>query len=150
MRHDGQCHCGRLKAIFETQERPDVLGVRTCQCAFCRAHGAVNISDPHGSLEIEAGANDVQRYAFALRTADFLLCKRCGVYVAAVTGQGDAIVSSVQCHGAAHGRVSRPQHYADGLWAMKPRMIASHGGARKWTPTRFVDETLAASNFGPH
>lgn len=45
------------------------------------------MSDPAGKLEITLRIPaDVSRYRFALRTADFLVCRTCGVYVAAVCG----------------------------------------------------------------
>lgn len=31
----------------------------------------------------------LQAYRFGLRTADYLVCRECGVYVAAIAGQGD-------------------------------------------------------------
>ena len=43
------------------------------------------MSDPDGELEFVASRADLLvRYRFALRTADFLLCQRCGVYIGAV------------------------------------------------------------------
>lgn len=149
MRFDGQCHCGKLKASFETQKTPQDLGVRTCQCAFCRAHGAVNISDPEGAMTIEAEAADVNRYAFALRTADFLVCKTCGVYIAAVMGEGQRIVSTLNVAGLQMKEFldvdEAPMDYgAEDTDARVARRFA------KWTPTRFTNSTLAASNFGPH
>ncbi|HZD52621.1 MAG TPA: hypothetical protein VE175_06205, partial [Woeseiaceae bacterium] len=59
--------------------------VRACQCSFCRAHATVSVSDPGGSLAFRVGDRDaLQRYRFGQRTADFLLCKHCGVYIGAV------------------------------------------------------------------
>ena len=99
MIHAGQCHCGKIKATFETEKTPETLGVRTCQCVFCRRHGAINISDPDGVTTIDAASEDVNRYTFALRTADFLTCKTCGVYIAAVLTDGDQSWSTVNVHG---------------------------------------------------
>ena len=59
--------------------------MRACQCSFCRAHGALSTSDPRGALEFRADApRRLERYRFGLRTADFLLCRDCGVYIGAV------------------------------------------------------------------
>src|SRR5262245_48850840 len=88
MKYSGQCHCGKLKAAFESNKDAAALGVRACQCDFCRRHGAKNVSDAEGDLKIEAAEEDVRRYSFALKTCDFLFCKTCGVYVAAVIGEG--------------------------------------------------------------
>ena len=43
------------------------------------------MTDPGGHLAIRAGhENHLGRYAFGLRTAEYLICKTCGVYVAAI------------------------------------------------------------------
>jgi hypothetical protein len=58
--------------------------VRACQCSFCLRHGALSTSDPNGQLEFQAeDLSLLQRYQFETRTADFLLCRACGVYVGA-------------------------------------------------------------------
>ncbi|MEL7489835.1 MAG: aldehyde-activating protein [Pseudomonadota bacterium] len=149
MLYSGQCHCGKLKASFDTQKSPAALGVRTCQCDFCRRHGAVNISDPDGETTIDAASDDLVRYRFALRTADFLICRECGVYIAAVMGEGDDIRSTINVAGLAMNAFAdideTPMDY--GVETTDDRIARR---AQKWTPTRFSDENLAASNFGPH
>ncbi len=81
----GGCHCGAIRFRYATGALPDSWSIRACQCRFCRAHDALSTSDPAGSLEFACEEPDLlQRYRFALRTADFLLCRRCGVYIGAV------------------------------------------------------------------
>ena len=49
------------------------------------SHGARTTTDPSGSVTFQiADASKLQRYRFGLRSADFLICRDCGVYVAAV------------------------------------------------------------------
>lgn len=149
MLHSGSCHCGKLKASFKTRKTPDDLGVRACQCEFCRRVGAVNISDSEGEVVIDAKAGDIVRYRFALRTADFLICKHCGVYVAAVTGANPHIRSTINVAGlrmkAFLNTDEQPMQYgAEDAAARVARR------AEKWTPTRFTDPSLAGSYFGPH
>ena len=80
----GGCHCGALGLSFETSLAVPEWSVRACQCDFCRAHGARTTSDPAGRLVFYVWQGDaLQRYRFGLRTADFLLCSRCGVYIGA-------------------------------------------------------------------
>ena len=80
----GSCHCGALAFSFETPLPVSQWSVRACQCGFCRAHGAHTTSDPGGRLTFHVGAADaLERYRFGLKTADFLICRRCGVYVGA-------------------------------------------------------------------
>lgn len=149
MWYQGQCHCGKVKASFETQKTPAELGVRTCQCAFCRRHGAVNISDPEGQVVVDASRDDVNRYSFALRTADFLICRHCGVYVAAVMGEGARIVSTLNVAGL---RImdfldieEAPMEY--GAETTEDRIARRYA---RWTPITFKDAALAGANFGPY
>ena len=80
----GSCHCEALGFVYQTALPAEGWSVRACQCHFCREHGALSTSDPNGQLEFCArSAQPLQRYRFALRTADFLLCSQCGVYVGA-------------------------------------------------------------------
>lgn len=63
---------------------PRELGLRTDTCSFCNKHHALYTSDPEGALRITVRvAALVMRYRFGTRTADFMLCKACGVFVAA-------------------------------------------------------------------
>jgi hypothetical protein len=87
----GHCHCAALAFAFRTSLPPERWSVRACQCSFCRRHGALSTSDPAGELEFQVRRPEaLQRYRFAQRTADFLLCRECGVYVGAqiVTDRG--------------------------------------------------------------
>jgi len=80
----GSCHCGALGFSLQTALPVAKWSVRACQCRFCRAHGALTTSDPGGRLMFDIRDVDLlERYRFGLKTADFLLCKRCGVYVGA-------------------------------------------------------------------
>ena len=89
MEHPGRCHCGALGFVLTSTTPSADWQIRACQCAFCRAHAALSLSDPKGSLRfVHADPSQLQRYQFALRTADFLLCRQCGVYIAAVTRDG--------------------------------------------------------------
>jgi hypothetical protein len=84
MTHSGRCHCGVISFAYDTRLPPQQWSVRSCQCAFCRAHGALSTSDPAGLLTFHASEPDkLNRYRFATRSADFLICRTCGVYVGA-------------------------------------------------------------------
>ena len=80
MKYSGQCHCGAIRCEFET-EAP--LAPRACQCGFCRKHGARTVTDPDGAASLDLAA-EIIRYRFSTRSADYLLCGRCGVYVGAM------------------------------------------------------------------
>lgn len=83
--YSGSCHCGSIGYVYFTTLPPEEWSIRACQCAFCRAHDALSTSDPQGRIAFSATDSSLlQRYRFALRTADFLLCRNCGVYIGAV------------------------------------------------------------------
>ena len=80
----GACHCGALTIELDTARTPGELPVRVCGCSFCRKHRPRYTSDPAGHVTIRvANEADVSRYRFGLRLADFLICRTCGVFVAA-------------------------------------------------------------------
>lgn len=81
----GGCHCRDLRVELASQLDAAALPVRTCGCTFCALHSPSYTSDPAGSLTVRAAsAGALVRYRFGLRLADFLICARCGVFVAAV------------------------------------------------------------------
>ena len=87
----GGCHCGALGFTFRTDRPVAQWSVRACQCRFCRFHDAATTSDPAGRLAFRVlEADALGRYRFGLKTADFLLCRHCGVYLGAQvrTAQG--------------------------------------------------------------
>ena len=92
----GRCHCGNVSLVFETAGSPDTLPLRACDCSFCRKHGATTATDPQGRLELEiVRLDDAVRYRFGSRSLDFLVCGRCGVYVAAVMATDAGAVATL-------------------------------------------------------
>lgn len=86
---EGGCHCGAIEYTYTTTLSPPRWPVRLCQCGFCRGHGARLTSDSSGELQFRFERPEfLRRYRFSLRTADFLICKECGTYVAAVLLSG--------------------------------------------------------------
>jgi hypothetical protein len=88
--HNGGCHCGAIRLRFETELDPTQIEIRACQCSFCIRHGSRAAADPNGKLVVSVEDGErLQVYRFGLRTADYLLCRECGVYIAAIAGAGD-------------------------------------------------------------
>ena len=135
MIYSGQCRCGKLKAFFETEKALEALGAGACQCVFCRRHGSLDVSDPHGLVTIDALADDVERYCLALSTAE--------------TGEGADIRSTINVAGLRMDDFlsmdDAPMQY--GAETTDERIERRF---RKWTLTRFADPKLHASHFGPH
>jgi len=83
--YNGKCHCGAIGYVYRCDKEPAEWAIRACQCRFCRAHDALSASDPTAAIEFVADEPDqLQRYRFGLHTADFLICRRCGVYIGAI------------------------------------------------------------------
>lgn len=85
-RIDGRCHCGNIAYALHTDTPLDDITLRVCRCDFCLRHRPRYWSDPKGELEVTvAEPKNVERYRFGHGTADFVLCRTCGVFALAVT-----------------------------------------------------------------
>lgn len=133
----GGCHCGNIRIDLETATDPAHTDVRACQCSFCRKHNALAISDPEGQVTIRVREErDLSRYEFGLRTATYIVCARCGAYVAAVTNDGSsraiAIVMTLD-DASAFTRSPRSVDYDS-----ETRAERTARRQRQWTPARLV------------
>lgn len=132
--YDGSCHCGALEFTFETRRSPRAWVVQACQCGFCRGHGALATADPAGAVHFRYVYPDrLRRYRFGLRTADYLICRECGVCIAAVLMTGSGAVASIHVNALRErprGRASaRPQRCG-------PETVEERRARRRvaWTP----------------
>lgn len=92
----GACHCKNLSFELLTRTPLKDIRARACDCSFCRIHAAMNWSDPQGSVTIRiADEQYLQKYRFALRTADFYICRVCGSYLGAVLSDDEGTWSTV-------------------------------------------------------
>ena len=83
--YPGSCHCRNVELRLESDRAPRELGLRADGCTFCSKHYALFTSDPSGELSIVVhDPSLLERYRFGTKTADFLLCRACGVFVAAM------------------------------------------------------------------
>jgi len=99
MDYGGSCHCGAIGFTFTTNVRPARWSVRACQCSFCTAHDALSTSDPGGRLAFRADRPEMlQKYRFGLGTADFLLCRNCGIYIGAAIESDNGRFGIINTH----------------------------------------------------
>jgi hypothetical protein len=97
--YTGSCHCGAIGFTYHTSIEPEQWSIRACQCSFCRAHDALSTSDPAGQIAFTASRPDLlQKYHFGLKTADFLLCNECGVYIGAMIETAGGAFGIVNVH----------------------------------------------------
>lgn len=79
--YDGRCHCGTVTLRYTTASEPASIQPRACDCSYCTRQGAMYVSDPSGSLQIDEGC---QSYRQGEERADFLSCPGCGVLLAVI------------------------------------------------------------------
>ncbi len=97
----GGCHCAAIRFELETDTHPSGMPVRACRCTFCTKHGARFTSDPAGAVRVVvADPGLVERYTFGHRTADFLVCRRCGAVPAILSRIGGATYAVVNINTA--------------------------------------------------
>ncbi len=90
MEHKGRCHCGALEVRLETPRLPSDQILGSCQCSFCRKHNVRAFSDPRSCVTITVREPDhLQLYSFGLKTAQQVICRKCGVYFAMILIEGD-------------------------------------------------------------
>ena len=138
----GACHCGQVEVAFETAMPVADLPLRACGCSFCRRHGTKAAADPHGTLTISAPPNGLNRYRFGLRTADYLICRTCGAYIAAViSGHGEERatlnVTATAIPGLADRHAEPVDYDRESAEARRARRLTS------WTPSRIVQHAQA-------
>lgn len=135
--HRGACHCGAIRLQFESAKAPTELQVRACGCRFCRTHGARTMTDPDGHARIEADAQALNRYRFGLMTADFLVCRDCGAYVAAYfedddKGYATLNVNTFEDRAAFERQTASVDYDAEDAAGRVARRLT------RWTPTDLI------------
>ena len=131
----GGCHCGNIGISYRTGVSPAATRVRACQCSFCRKHAARAVSDPEGHAEITVrDLRSLHRYRFALATAEFFICKICGVYVAAVMTEADQTFATLIINALdAPERFTQPATPVD--YAAEDTTARRRRRRTRWTPT---------------
>ncbi|ACY13966.1 conserved hypothetical protein [Haliangium ochraceum DSM 14365] len=132
----GSCHCGNLSLELHIPAGV-VPAARACQCSFCRGRRARWTSVPAGEVVLAvADSAALSRYRFGTRTADFLVCARCGGAIAVaceLEGSLYAVVN-VDCIAALRDREldTAPSSF-DGE-DVDARLMRRQ---RSWTPARW-------------
>lgn len=133
--HKGGCHCGNLRLTLRLTQAPESVRLRACGCSFCRANQTRTASDPAGACEIWADDwSGVSKYRFGTGTADFLLCRRCGIYIGAVCDTPDGTravinINSLEDRAAFTGVPNPTSHDSETVDNRIARRAAN------WTPT---------------
>jgi hypothetical protein len=134
MEHRGGCHCGNLRLMLRLTEPPEAVRLRACQCSFCRAHATRTASDPNGMVEVWAEDwSLVEPYRFGTGAAEFLICRRCGVYIGAFcdTAAGTRAVVNTNALGDRARFIGEPTAYDHDGEELPDRLARR---AANWTP----------------
>lgn len=76
----GGCHCGNIRLTLSGMPGDTIVAARECGCSFCSKHGGLWTAHPAASLALLiARPGEVARYAFGTKSADFHVCRICGV-----------------------------------------------------------------------
>lgn len=95
----GKCHCGNISFSLVWEGESEIIPVRACGCSFCVKHGGVWTSLPGSALEVVVGDGSlVSRYTFGTQTAEFHVCRRCGVVPVATSSIGDRLYAVVNAN----------------------------------------------------
>ncbi|HXW84715.1 MAG TPA: hypothetical protein VEJ86_09950 [Candidatus Binataceae bacterium] len=106
-----------------------------CACSFCVSHGAKCIADSRGRATIRIRRpGELNRYRFELKTADFLVCRTCGVYLGAVIETGGKSFSTLNLRATTYRDVPASRHSYDG----ETEAGRIERRTKSWTPTEIV------------
>jgi len=122
----GGCHCGRVTLRFGTTKRPEEFNPRACDCSFCLKHGASYVSDPNGRLSIEVkGSDTLGEYRQGSGSARLLLCRHCGVLVAALYDGGGVSYGTVNSRCLEGTAFGAPQ-------TVSPKSLSAEEKKQRW------------------
>jgi hypothetical protein len=128
----GGCHCGNLRVRLELARAATAYSPRACDCEFCRKHGVAWVSDPDGALRIQIiDDRELARYRQGSGSAEMLLCRVCGVVVAATYHSR---------HAAVNARVLDAAFAADQV--VSPRLLSPDDKTQRWQALWFADVTF--------
>lgn len=92
----GGCHCGNVIFVIDTALRPGDFEPRACDCGFCTKHRASWLSDPKGKLVVSVrDESGISKYRQGSGSAEFMLCRECGVLLGAFHDDGGTVLGAV-------------------------------------------------------
>ncbi|HOX71661.1 MAG: hypothetical protein WAS23_09960 [Dokdonella sp.] len=118
MQISGSCHCGNISFLLTLEPGTVEIPARACSCSFCVKHGGVWTGSPTAKLQVRTrGPDQVNPYRFGTRTAEFHVCRQCGVVpvvTSTIGGRVHAVVSVNAMDDAAASLLRRSEASFDG------------------------------------
>jgi hypothetical protein len=138
----GGCHCSNITVSIELTRAASSYSPRACDCELCRRHGAAWVSDPQGALVIHVrDQRDTGRYRQGAGIAEMLLCRNCGVLVAALW-QGPRV------HGVVNANVLAARESFAAAQPVSPKSLSADAKMSRWQEIWFADVRLVAAQGG--
>jgi hypothetical protein len=118
---------------------PAEYSPRACDCDFCRKHGAAWLSDAQGSVRITVREpRELGKYAQGSGTAELLLCRHCGVVVAA------CLDADGRLYGAVNAQVVDSEAPFAAAQVVSPHQLSVDDKVRRWRQLWFSDVSIIA------
>lgn len=76
IKHQGGCHCGRVR--FEVDAPADLI-IDDCNCSMCYRTGFLHLIVPADRFRLVQGQDALTNYTFNTGTAKHLFCSACGI-----------------------------------------------------------------------
>jgi hypothetical protein len=111
----GGCHCRNITVSVELTRAASSYRPRACDCELCRRHGA--------------------------GIAEMLLCRNCGVLVAALW-QGPPV------HGVVNANVLEARESFAAVQPVSPKSLSADAKVSRWQQLWFADVRLVAAEAG--
>jgi hypothetical protein len=140
--YEGRCHCSAIGYRYRTPLIPAEWAIRACDCSFCRAHDVLSASGATADITFFAREpGKLRRYRFGLRTADFLICSHCGVYIGAVMSGNCGTFGIVNVRAL----VTQPEHLATAVpvsYDGEDEVSRIARREQRWSKARFAPEII--------
>lgn len=76
MKHQGSCHCGKVK--FEVEG--EIKEVMACNCSICSRKGSLLWFAPRSALKVSTPEKDIASYTFNRHVIRHRFCATCGMH----------------------------------------------------------------------
>ncbi len=130
----GGCHCGNIHVDMYLTREPGTYTPRTCDCDYCRKHGASYISDAHGSLLIRiADQRKHGKYRQGAELAEFLFCTACGVLVGVLYSR------DARLYAAMNANTIDARESFGGPQTVSPKKLSGRGKTQRWQELWFCN-----------
>ena len=94
--YEGGCSCKNIVISLSLDSELSQHTPRACQCSYCKKKNAAYISFPDWKMEVRIKNSDqINKFRFSTRTADFVSCKICDELIYVVSKIGNKNYSVV-------------------------------------------------------